>query len=233
MSRPKYVGLVPARAGSQGIQGKNLKKIGNRTLVQIAIEAATSSSSLDFVVVSSDGIDVLTEATFHNAIPHQRPAQFATNDSLARDVVFDFLQSPIGKGLDAKDYIVYLQPTSPFRNSQHIIEAIELSKAHVPKSLVSIVKIHAALEKLVQVEDFSIKPLDSIMSSPSLNRQDLTEVVTANGAIYVFRIDHFLAHGDIPILGSIPYLMSSHDSIDIDSVEDLMFARLLKETHND
>lgn len=233
MSGPKYVGLVPARAGSQGIQGKNLKKIGNRTLVQIAIEAATSSGLLDFVVVSSDGVDILSETSLHNAIPHQRPAQFATSDSLARDVVFDFLQSPIGKGLDTKDYIVYLQPTSPFRNSQHIIEAIELSKSHVPKSLVSIVKIHAPLEKLVQVDDFSIKPLDSIMSSPSLNRQDLTEVVTANGAIYVFSIDRFLAHGDIPILGSIPYLMSSHDSIDIDSVEDLIFAKLLKEPSND
>ncbi len=233
MSRPKYVGLVPARAGSQGIKGKNLKKIGDRTLVQIAIEAAISSGVIDCVVVSSDGLEILSEASMHGAIPHQRPAQFATNHSLARDVVFDFLQSPIGKELDSKDYIVYLQPTSPFRSSQHIIEAIKLSKAHLPKSLVSIVKIQATLEKLVQVDDFSIKPLDSIVSSPSLNRQDLTEVVTANGAIYVFSKESFLTCGDIPILGSIPYLMSSVDSIDVDSVEDLNFAKLLKELHND
>jgi CMP-N,N'-diacetyllegionaminic acid synthase len=233
MSRPKYVGLVPARAGSQGIKGKNLKKIGDRTLVQIAIEAAISSGVIDCVVVSSDGLEILSEASLHDAIPHQRPAQFATNDSLAREVVFDFLESPTGKELDPKDYIVYLQPTSPFRNSQHIIEAIELSKAHMSKSVVSIVKIQATLEKLIQVDDFSIKPLDSIVSSPSRNRQDLTEVVTANGAIYVFSKESFLTHGDIPILGSIPYLMSTVDSIDVDSVEDLMFARLLKERRND
>ena len=233
MSRPKYVGLVPARAGSQGIKGKNLKKIGDRTLVQIAIEEAISSGVIDSVVVSSDGLEILSEASLYDAIPHRRPAQFATNDSLAREVVFDFLESPTGKELDSKDYIVYLQPTSPFRNARHIIEAIELSKAHMPKSLVSIVKIQATLEKLVQVDDFSLRPLDSIVSSPSRNRQDLTEVVTANGAIYVFSKESFLTHGDIPILGSIPYLMSSVDSIDVDSVEDLMFARLLKERRND
>jgi CMP-N,N'-diacetyllegionaminic acid synthase len=233
MNRPKYVGLVPARAGSQGIKDKNLKKIGDRTLVQIAIEAATNSGALDYVVVSSDGTEILAEASLHYAIPHQRPAQFATDDSLARDVVFDFLQSPIGKVLGSKDYIVYLQPTSPFRNSQHIVDSIELSKVHAPKSVVSVVKIQAALEKLVRIVDFCIKPLDSIASSPSFNRQVLTEVVTANGAIYVFSKENFLNHGDIPILDSIPYLMSSHDSIDIDSNEDLDFARLLKELQND
>ena len=71
MSRPKYVGLVPARAGSQGIKGKNLKKIGDRTLVQIAIEAAISSGVIDSVVVSSDGLEILSEALLHDAIPHR------------------------------------------------------------------------------------------------------------------------------------------------------------------
>jgi CMP-N,N'-diacetyllegionaminic acid synthase len=233
MITPKYFGLVPARAGSQGIENKNLEKIGERTLVQIAVEAATAVGALESVIVSSDGLEILTEASSHNAIPHKRLAQFATNNSPARDVVFDFLQSRMGEGIDSKDYIVYLQPTSPFRNSQHIIDAIKLSKVHAPRSVVSVVKIHASLEKLVKVADFSIKPLDALASSPSLNRQDLTEIFAANGAIYVFSIENFLMQGDIPILGSIPYLMSSHDSLDVDSVEDLYFARLLQESLND
>jgi len=228
MNSPKYVGLVPARAGSRGIKDKNLETIGTKTLLQIAIEGAVSSGHIDSVIVSSDGKHILAEALKHNAIPHERPSQIATDNSLARDVVFDFLQSPFGHSLESTDFIVYLQPTSPFRSSNHIVDSIRLSKKHAGKSVVSVVKIPASLERIVIIDNFSLKALRAIPSMPSKNRQDLTEVYTANGALYLFSIEEFLRQGDIPILESVPYLMTQHDSIDIDSIEDLEFARLIE-----
>ena len=60
-------------------------------------------------------------------------------------------------------------------------------------------------------------------------RQDLQDTYIPNGAIYIFTIAEFLSRKGFPSNGSLPYIMSSNDSIDIDDLEDLKIAdNLLK-----
>jgi len=222
---PKYVGLIPARAGSKGIPHKNSQTIGGLNLVELAIEAAIGAGISD-VNLSSDSIEILrsTEANYSMLNRVLRARSAATDSATASDVVFDFLSCRTD--LKPEDFLVYLQPTSPFRRSKHIVGALETAQTHnYLRNVVSVVEASPHPSKAVRIvgSQIEIEP----GSSPTANRQTLPSMYFPNGAIYIFSIGDFLQRQDVPVHGSAPYLMDKYSSIDIDSPTDLQLARLL------
>ncbi|MGB9578379.1 MAG: acylneuraminate cytidylyltransferase family protein, partial [Halothiobacillaceae bacterium] len=106
--------LIPARGGSKGLPGKNLRALGGKPLIQWSIEAAQRSRFVTRVVVSSDDPTILTAARAAGAeTPFVRPAELAQDDTSSIDVVFHALDQ-----LPPFDWVVLLQPTSPLRTSE-------------------------------------------------------------------------------------------------------------------
>ena len=120
------LGIIPARGGSKGIPGKNIKMIAGKPLIEWTIEAAKKSKLLTRVIVSTDDEKIAEVAKQYGAeVPFLRPKDIAQD--LSTDVEFlihalDWLKANQGY---EPEIIVRLPPTSPLRTAAHIDEGIK------------------------------------------------------------------------------------------------------------
>ncbi|QWD00743.1 acylneuraminate cytidylyltransferase family protein [Polynucleobacter paneuropaeus] len=219
--------LIPARGGSKGVPRKNMRKIAGKALIDFSIFAAQHSKYIDNVYVSSDDGEILSHAKTIGTIGIVRPEEFAADASSAVEVVSHFI-SVLPRPLLMEDpYIIYLQPTSPLRTAVHIDDAFKRMEANPGKPLVSV----AAMEKspfksfILSVDGCLQSLFDEKLSNA--RRQDLPAVFIPNGAIYIFRVSEFKSRGGFPSNGSIPFIMSQKDSLDIDTDDDIHCAEII------
>ncbi len=123
----KIIAIIPARGGSKGIPEKNIKNFCGKPLIAWAIESALGAKRLDRVVVSTDDVKIAAIARKYGAeTPFKQPAELAQASS-RMEQVFVYALRWLKKNENYNvDVIVWLQPTSPLRQSHHIDEAIEL-----------------------------------------------------------------------------------------------------------
>lgn len=117
------IGLIPARGGSKGVPGKNIKMIYGKPLIVWSIERALESKLLDRVVVSTDSDEIAQIAKNAGAEVLMRPAELATDTASTLDVMIHALKKY------PADILVLLQPTSPCRKHNLIDECIEEFKS--------------------------------------------------------------------------------------------------------
>ena len=220
----KFVALIPARAGSKGVPKKNLQQIGKSTLVQLAA-ASAFGAGLSQVYLSTDSEEILrtTLDSFPETCQIKRSEYSASDRATASDVVSDFLEKAPEIADDT--FVVYLQPTSPFRTATHVAAAMSMVDAQDCTGVVSVIESSPNPIKAVQVVDGQIELFE--FSSPTENRQHLPVAFFPNGAIYIFSVKAFRQIGDVPIQGTLPFIMDKVSSLDIDSVDDLDLARII------
>jgi CMP-N,N'-diacetyllegionaminic acid synthase len=224
-----FIALVPARGGSKGLARKNLRELAGKPLLNHAIDAARGSRNVAAIYISSEDEEILATGARAGCKTIQRPAALARDDSTATEVMRHFFETA---ALDGDPTIIYLQPTSPLRTSGHIDNAIGAMIAAGATSLVSVVELEKSpFKSFVCGEDGRLKSLfDEKFSNH--NRQQLPKAYIPNGAIYIFTRSLFLARGGFPSEGSLPYIMSAADSVDIDTQADLDRAQKLMEQRN-
>jgi len=231
----KIIAVIPARAGSKRLPGKNIKKLGPWPLLVWSIKSALTSKEFDRVIVSTEDSAIAEIAKNHGAeVPRLRSAHLATGQAQVEDVlveVLDWVQQdkdPFPEG------IMLLQPTSPFRRKQSIIKSIALFKEH-GESVVSVsptIKIHPYWCKTLSPES---ELLPFMESAPDIRRtQDLPPVYQVNGLIY-------LAKPETLLKGKILY--SEHtralivddplETIDIDTQLDWLIAETIWKDQKD
>jgi len=125
----KIYAIIPARGGSKGVPGKNIKPLGGYPLLAYSIAAAAISKSIDRVIVSTDSEEIAEISKRYGAeIPFMRPTQFAGDRSSDRDFVvhaIDWFEKNEGK---APEYFIHLRPTTPLRDPKIMDEAVTLMK---------------------------------------------------------------------------------------------------------
>ena len=104
------LGLIPARGGSKGVPGKNIKPICGKPLIGWTIEQAKASQMLDKIIVSTDSDEIASVSLNYGAEVLKRPAELATDIASTQDVMVHALQNY------PADILVLLQPTSPYRS---------------------------------------------------------------------------------------------------------------------
>jgi CMP-N-acetylneuraminic acid synthetase len=225
--------LIPARRGSKGIPNKNRAIVAGRPLIDFTITAAKKSIFIDQLFVSSDCQEILNIARSLGATPISRPDEFSTDDASSVDVVSHFLTKLPRQYINTNPYIIFLQPTSPLRNHHHIDEAINLIQESTSDSLISVVEADKPPQKAFQLNNESklVALIDEKMSNA--RRQDLPKCYFPNGAIYIFRVNLFIARNGFPSNGSLPYIMSKDVSIDVDQLSDLPEIEKILRTKND
>lgn len=216
----QVLALVPARGGSKGVPRKNLRNLKGKPLMAHTIEAALQSSRVDRVYVSSDDEEILAAAGGFGARPLKRDHALATDTATAAEVVGDFLRRLPDDLAGADPFIVYLQPTSPLRTARHIDEAFDAMAALGGTMGMSVVPLKRTPFKSFKLSGAGL--LESLFDEKlsNANRQSLPAAYYPNGAIYIFPASEFAARGGFPSNGSVPYVMSEGDSIDIDTEED-------------
>jgi CMP-N,N'-diacetyllegionaminic acid synthase len=217
----KVIALVPARGGSKGLARKNLRRLGGRSLVRIALDGAREARLVDEVYLSSDDAEILAEGRAAGIRTLVRPTEWASDTASAVDVVRHFLEVLPPDLLQANPYLVYLQPTSPRRSGAHIDAALQQMAASKGEAVISVVELTKSPFKAFRLS--SDQRLQALFDEQltNQNRQQLPRTYAANGAIYAFRLQDFVARGGFPSNGSVPYLMSVEDSVDVDTLGDL------------
>ena len=203
--------VIPARKGSKRIYGKNLLKIGGKTLIDISVESAVKSQVCDQVILSTD-INMQNENK--NVILDKRKRSTAGDRSSSTD----FMKYIIEKyKCSENDVIIFLQPTSPGRSFSDVRRAFEIFGIK-KKPVVSVFKSKKLHDNLC------IKGKNSLMNKITLRKQEIFQI---NGAIFIFTVSQFNEAKGIPQTMFAPYIMEEKDSVDIDEYTDYIKAALL------
>lgn len=219
------IALIPARGGSKGLPGKNVRPLAGKPLIAYAIEAARESVSIDRVIVSTDDEAIARVAVgFGAEVPFLRPAELATDTAMAIDSYIYTVNRLEREGkVRIPDFAVLL-PTTPLRTAADVDGAIRLFREKQADSVVSYtpeahpVRWHRYLDGENRIEN---APDQTIA-----NRQDLRTSYYPNGAVYVFRTDVIRARTYYTDR-SYAYVMPRCRSVDIDSLEDWRYAEFL------
>ncbi|RSD27914.1 cytidylyltransferase domain-containing protein [Vibrio pectenicida] len=226
------IAIVPARGGSKGLPGKNIKSLFGKPMIAYTIEAALNSKYITDVVVSTDDQETYDVALSYGAIKSfLRPKELARDESLAIDnyiYTVQRLNDEFGKDLSS---FIVLQPTSPLRKTQDIDGSIELFYSKSADSVVSYCVEHHPVMWHKYIEEDS--RLTCIFSDEVIeNRQKYRESYYPNGAIFVFkqslieRREYFSDH-------TFAYKMPRSRSVDIDTQEDFDYAEFLMRKSNE
>jgi CMP-N-acetylneuraminic acid synthetase len=212
----KIVAIIPARAGSKGLPGKNMRIFAGKPLVQHAIEAARSCDRIAAVYVTSDDASVLDLARSSGAVAIERPGSLAGDDTSMTDVVRHLDHAIDAVGGAHGDAFALMQPTSPLKTPEDIAACLEHFASGAWASAVTVCALEHPPQKALVVEDGLLEPLFGWEALQS-NRQQLVRAYRQNGAIWVVRWDAFRACGRFVVSPAMPFVMDAARSVDIDS----------------
>ena len=214
--------VIPARRGSRGIPGKNLRLLAGRPLIHWTIDAALNSEYVDRVVVSTDDSDVKDIARERGVSVIDRPASIAGDHSTSAQVIAHALEQDPAEG-----FFVYLQPTSPLRTFGDIDSCLELLSRGDCEGVVSVVETVEHPEWMYRLDENDLSLTPVIESKKYPRRQDLPRAVKLNGAVYCAGSEFLRPDGDFFRLRLLGFDMPQIRSLDIDVIEDLEAAETL------
>lgn len=225
----KKIAIIPARGGSKGLPGKNIRMLGDKPLITHTILAACEASSIKNVYVTTDCPEIARISEESGAsVPWLRPAELATDQALARDAYIHFIDQLEMSGLhNPIESFVVLQPTSPLRSAWQIDEACQLFDSKAAKAVVSVKKSNISPHWFKKLDDLGALKDYFTQESPLQNRQSYTQAYLPNGAIYVFERNFFFNTKNYYDAITFPYVMDEQSSVDIDSLYDFQFAEYL------
>lgn len=187
----KIIAIIPARGGSKGVPGKNIKLLYNKPLIAWSIDEAKKSKYIDTIFVSTDDNNIADVARQYGIkIPFLRDSSLARDDTPSMDVILNVLEH-FEKNGDSYDLVIMLEPTSPLRNSNDIDSAITmLVETAEAKSIVGVCKVEATHP------DFCVKIENGFLRRRNnedfkvIRRQDLDELYFYEGSLYISYVDY-------------------------------------------
>lgn len=217
--------LIPARGGSKGIPGKNIKPLNGRPLIYYTLDAACAIASPENVCVSTDSDEIIRIVEEYGlSIPFKRPDCLSTDTASSYDVIHHAINFYEQRGINY-DRVVLLQPTSPFRTETHIREASALYKPVL--DMVVSVKIAHANPYFNLFEETSDGFLIPSKPGNFMCRQDCPPVYEYNGAIYIMNVKSMKEGPPRNISKIKKYVMTEEDSLDIDTNIDWIVAEAI------
>ncbi len=220
----KYLAVIPARGGSKGLPGKNVRLLAGKPLIAWSIEQALECGRMDCVHVSTDDPEIAEVARAHGAdVPYLRPAELAQDTTPTEPVMTYALDwyERVGRTFDA---VVLLQPTSPLRFPGTLGTALEAFEAHDAESLLGVCENHHFFwrnsEDPVALYDYLKRP----------RRQDIRPAdrwYRENGSIYVTRTSAFRRHSNRLCDPIRMHVMREEEGWEIDSLADFMVVEAL------
>lgn len=220
--------IIPARGGSKGLPGKNIKELEGKPLIAYTIEAALNAEVIDRVIVSTDDEKIAAISKQYGAeIPYIRGEELASDEASAIDVYIDVVKR-LGKEYEKLPFMVLL-PTVPFRTSRHIEEAYKLFHDEQAKTLVSVVEADVPASWYFSINDRGGLHSEGygLKNGNVLNRQVNKSSYIPNGAIYILDYDLLQKERTYYCEQTIPYIMDKKASIDIDTIEDFEYAEFI------
>ena len=185
------VAIIPARGGSKGVPGKNLRRVGGMPLVERAVRAAAAADAVDLVVVSTDDAEITRVAEAAGARVIARPAALSGDTATSESALLHALDVLAADSLEVGT-VVFVQATSPFIPSEGIAEAVGHIAADRFDSVFSAFETYGFLWRRDADQRAAAINHDA---SHRPRRQDREPHYLETGAFYAFTADGFRAAG--------------------------------------
>ncbi|MBA9076975.1 cytidylyltransferase domain-containing protein [Rufibacter quisquiliarum] len=221
----KVLGIVPARGGSKGVPGKNIKLLGEKPLIAYTLEAA-AASQLTRTIVSTDDEHIAQVAKeWGGDVPFIRPSDLATDLANSIGVVQHALRTMEELEGGQYDAVMLLQPTTPFRRTEDIDKALSILAETQADSVISVVDVeghHPARMKFIK--DGKLIDPEFCEAYENQPRQELETMYIRNGAIYLTKRD-ILLNNSFKGKDCRALVMPGNLSVNIDTAFDFDYAQ--------
>jgi CMP-N,N'-diacetyllegionaminic acid synthase len=223
----KILTLITARGGSKRLPGKNLRSLGGIPLIVWSINVVQGLSEICDTLVSTDDPGIAEVARNSGAlVPWLRPPELATDTASSIDVclhALNWYESENGK----VDGIMLLQPTSPFRSRESILQGIELFRLHQHRPVIGVSLAESHPMWCFKIEEETMYPF---IEGGGLNMrsQDLPPAYVVSGAFYLSapeslrKLKSFYSENMVPLVIDVP-----EENLDIDTEWDWKLAEAI------
>lgn len=220
----RILAIIPARGGSKGLPGKNLRSLSGKPLIVHSIEQALSARGVAATVVTTDAEDIAEVARAAGVqVPFLRPAELATDSAPTEPAMRHALEQMEARN-GRYDAVMLLQPTSPLRLPGTLDRAISQFRDEGADSLVGVVESHAFLwregDPPTASYDYRSRP----------RRQDISFAdrrFRETGSLYITDRDAFLTEGN-RLAGRVSlFHMDEREGWEIDTPCDFAFLEAL------
>ncbi len=222
----KVLAIIPARSGSKGLPGKNLRLLDGRPLVAWPVATALGATSVDRVIVSTDDMAIATAARSAGAdVPFLRPAQLASDIASSMDVVLHALDTLASEGHEY-EYVVLLEPTSPLTESSDLEAALSHLRRAEEKAdaIVGICRVEATHPEYdVRVDRQGLISPYAVPDFKSLRRrQEIEDLYFLEGSLYISRVEAFRRYKTFYHERTLGYEVPRWKSLEIDDLLDFI-----------
>ena len=224
----QFWSIIPARSNSKSIKKKNLRKINNKTLIQLAINVSKKSKFIKRTFVSTDSKSILKKSIkWGSEMCELRQKKNARDNSTDLDVIKDFFNSWFKKNSIFPKYVILLRPTTPIRRFQLINKAInKFKKIKGYQSMISVNRMSEPAFKKMLIKKNILIPLQKkkILDDVNKPRQLFPQTFSANGYFDIIKTKNILSN---TYFGKKCYPFLIKQTIDIDTINDLNLAKLI------
>ncbi len=222
----RNLAIITARSGSKGLPGKNIKLLNGKPLMAYSIEAALKSGEFNTVMVSTDSGEYGKIAEKYGAeVPFLRSERTSSDSASSWDAVEEVLKYYEGMG-QSFDTFCLLQPTSPLRDDNDIVEAYKIYRNKNAIAVLSFTELDHPLEWCGQIDN-SLSIDGFLKRENDLQRQRMTKSYRPNGAIYIVSVQEFRKDRFLYRSGAYAYIMPQEKSVDIDTDFDLRLVEFI------
>ena len=224
--------MIPARGGSKGLPGKNLRPFAGLPLIAHSILCARMCPEIVRCVVSTDDAEIAAEASRYGAdLPLMRPAELATDDAPMIPVLQHALAAASADSSPAYEFVLLLDPTSPGRLPSDVAAAARMLREDpLCVGVVGVSEPHFN-PRWVCVEPREDGYLKLAFETPTfyVRRQDVPPIYRVNATIYLWRASYLSTAPLSPVSGDARHRMlivPEERAVHIDTAEDFRMAEL-------
>lgn len=224
--------VVMARGGSVGLPGKSLRMLLGRPVLAYTLDHVRESKRISRCVISSDDAEILRVARDQGVEEKDlilRPAELATATSATDPVLRHAVKKLAEAGEKIPDAVVMLYGNVPVRQNQMIDRCIELLLSTGCDSVQTIAPV-GKMHPYWMFDRDSTGKIKKHIPNNIFRRQDLPELFSPTGAVYVMKTDVLMsseASGDPHAFLGMDrrgLVVAAEESVDIDSAKDLFVA---------
>jgi N-acylneuraminate cytidylyltransferase len=218
------LGVITARGGSKRMPRKNLRALAGQPLIAWTIDAARKSEVLDRTVLSSDDEEIMATARALGCeVPFVRPAHLSSDHASSVETVLHAMDA-IG---EEYDWVVLLQPTSPFRLGEDIDACVRKGSSSGATACIAVTEPEQSPYLSFRLDEANrLEPLLECDLSHARS-QDLPKTYSVNGAVYAATSSWLRENKTFIHRGAAAYVMPRERSVDIDTEQDFLFAEAI------
>ena len=230
MQEKIILAIIPARGGSKGMPGKNIREFAGKPLIAHSIATALNCSLISRTIVSTDDDEIAAIAKTHGAQIIKRPNELAADTSLVIDAIKHAVLKVEEEGRDV-DFVFLLEPTSPFRRAEDLEKCVRVLLDDKADSVATFTDSHVSPNRLWRVSDNVVEPYIE-GAVPWLPRQKQPKAHELTGQIYgLSRKVLFEKEDSISLLlgRKFAVITPRETALDIDTELDFMIAEKVME----